>query len=148
MGVADDEASGLNFMSSQPPSHANNPAGWILVVDDEPSVRTLIAEFLVESPVEVVGAAGGEAALKILDQRTTEPLLTMVDVLMPGMDGLTLTRKLRTRFRHGRLTVMSGHLSDASWWPDDLRDVDFLAKPFRRDDVLERVAAARRLPRS
>jgi len=85
--------------------------------------------------VEVVSASDGAAALRLLEQRATEPLLVLTDVLMPGMDGLTLARKLISRVRRGKIVVMSGHLTDVSWWPADLRDLTFIAKPFRMADL-------------
>lgn len=95
----------------------------------------MITEMLASEKVEVVSAADGAAALKILEQRNSEPLLVLTDVLMPGMDGLTLSRKLLGRIRRGKIVVMSGHLSDVSWWPADLRDLTFIAKPFRMADL-------------
>lgn len=44
-------------------------------------------------------------------------LLVLTDVLMPGMDGLTLARKLQPQLKRGKIALMSGHLSDSSWWP-------------------------------
>lgn len=133
-------------MATPPDSQGTaNPAGWILLVDDELAIREMLTGFLADSGIDVVATAEATAALAALDARGTEPLLALVDVLMPGMDGLTLARKLRARFKRGRIIIMSGHLTDASWWPEDLRDVEFLPKPFRRDAVLERVEAARRL---
>ncbi len=100
-------------------------------------------KFLAESGLEIEEAGNAEQALEVLGKRATEPLVAFVDVMMPGTDGLTLARKLRTRFKKGSIVVMSGHLSDVSYWPEDLRDVDFMAKPFRLELVLEKVAAAR-----
>lgn len=118
--------------------------GWVLIVDDDAPIRTILREFLAESGLEAVAAEGGKQALALLDERPTEPLVAFVDVLMPGMDGLTLARRMRSRFKHGKIVIVSGHLSDLSWWPEDLREVEFLAKPFRQADVLEKVEAARR----
>jgi DNA-binding NtrC family response regulator len=116
---------------------------WILLVDDEVSIRTLMKQFLAVTGHEIEEAGNAEQALAVLGKRATEPLVTFVDVMMPGTDGLTLARKLRARFKRGRIVVMSGHLSDVSFWPEDLRDVDFMAKPFRLELVLEKVTAAR-----
>ena len=120
-------------MNAKQPAPAKLP--WVLVVDDEESMCGMIADMLGGEQVEVVAAADGAAALKLLEQRTSEPLLVLTDVLMPGMDGLTLSRKLMGRIRRGKIVVMSGHLSDVSWWPADLRDLTFIAKPFRMADL-------------
>jgi two-component system cell cycle sensor histidine kinase/response regulator CckA len=116
---------------------------WLLVVDDDAPIRDLVTRFLTEAGVEVVGADSGLAALGVLETRSTEPVVVFVDVLMPGMDGLTLTRKLRAKLKRSTLVIMSGHMTDLSWWPVDLREVAFLAKPFRLPEITEIVAAAR-----
>ncbi len=116
---------------------------WILLIDDEVPIRTLMTRFLAETGLEIEEAGNAEQALAALGRRATEPLVAFVDVMMPGTDGLTLARKLRARFKKGSIVVMSGHLSDVSYWPEDLRDVDFMAKPFRLELVLEKVTAAR-----
>jgi CheY-like chemotaxis protein len=65
----------------------------ILVVDDEPEVRDLIAAFLQPHGVEIVAAAGGPAAL--LEAASQRFDLCVLDVTMPGMDGLEVCRRLR-----------------------------------------------------
>ncbi|MDT7896401.1 MAG: response regulator [Armatimonadota bacterium] len=67
--------------------------GYILVVDDEDAVRSVIAEALRLDGFEVREAKGGQEALEqvILDP----PDLLVVDVLMPEMDGFTLCQKIR-----------------------------------------------------
>ncbi len=134
------------IMSSPNSSQASTPpsSAWILVVDDDQPIRRMFQDVLEETGLTVVVAAGADEALAIVGQRTAEPLVAFIDVLMPGTDGLTLARKLRALFKRGLIVIMSGHLSDVSWWPEDLRDVDFMAKPFRRDEVVERVETARR----
>lgn len=109
---------------------------WVLVVDDEPGIYRIITEALSAEQLEVVHAKNAKEGLALVEQRKTEPLLVFLDVLMPGMDGLTLARKLGHKLKRSKLAIMSGHMTDLSWWPDDLREVEFLAKPFRVHDVL------------
>lgn len=116
---------------------------WLMVVDDDEPIRDVIATFLEEAGIEVVGADSGAAALDIVSTRPTEPVVVFIDVLMPGMDGLTLARKLRARLKHSTLVIISGHMTDLSWWPVDLREVAFLSKPFRLAEVTAIVTAAR-----
>jgi hypothetical protein len=56
---------------------------------------------------------------------------------------MTLARKLLTRLTRSKIALMSGHLSDVSWWPADLREVAFLAKPFRIADLTALAETAR-----
>jgi len=123
-------------------SDAGAVRDWLLVVDDDEPIRQVLAQFLEDSGVEVVGADSGAAALDIVAARPTEPVVVFIDVLMPGMDGLTLARKLRARLKRTTLVIISGHMTDLSWWPVDLREVAFLAKPFRLAEVTAIVAAA------
>jgi two-component system cell cycle sensor histidine kinase/response regulator CckA len=116
---------------------------WVLIVDDDVPIHELIVTALSTAQLEVVTAVNGNAAFQALDQHPTPPLLVLTDVLMPGMDGLTLARKLVARLRRSKIVVMSGHLADVSWWPADLRDLAFLAKPFRMAELAALVEAAR-----
>ncbi len=125
------------------PSHALN-RDWILVVDDEERICEFLTSGLESDVLEVVSAANGQAALDVLAARATDPLLVVMDVMMPGgVDGLTLARKLQDRLRRTKIALMSGHLSDDSFWPADLREVIFLTKPFRIAQVVELIEAAR-----
>jgi len=93
--------------------------------------------------VRGVAALDGDTALRLIEASDTEPLVVFSDVLMPGMDGFTLARKLQSRFKHSTIVLMSGHVSDTSWWPADLRSLSFLAKPFHLEGINAIVHAAR-----
>lgn len=104
----------------------------------------MIEAALATDNLEVVAAFNPKQAQRILAERSTPPLLALVDVLMPGgTNGLDLARSLQDRLPPNRLILMSGHLSFASWWPEDLRDVAFIAKPFRLQELLDLVTEAR-----
>jgi two-component system cell cycle sensor histidine kinase/response regulator CckA len=92
--------------------------------------------------LEVVTAVSAQDAFQALDRHASEPVLVLTDVLMPGMDGLSLARKLITRLERSKIVIMSGHLTDISWWPADLRELVFLAKPFRISEVSSLVEIA------
>jgi len=129
-------------------SQKSNPSAqpeseWVLVVDDDKPMHELVATALGTGGLEVVTASNGPDAFKAIDEHRTEPLLVLTDVLMPGMDGLTLARKLKARLKLAKIVVMSGHLADVSWWPSDLRDLAFLAKPFRMADLMALIESAR-----
>jgi DNA-binding NtrC family response regulator len=129
-------------MNNPPESEARPPASgrWILVVDDEPSVRTLIEVVLESQGWSVQAVSGGEQAMDAIRAASQPPSLVICDVLMPGIDGLELIRRMCARIRGLNVIFVSGHLTDVSWWPADLRDHRFLAKPF---DNAQLVSAAR-----
>lgn len=129
-------------------SYKSNPgippdSDWVLVVDDDKPMHELIATALGTGGLEVVTAGSGPDAFTAIEAHRVEPLLVLTDVLMPGMDGLTLARKLKARLKLAKIVVMSGHLADVSWWPTDLKDLSFLAKPFRMADLTALIESAR-----
>ena len=69
----------------------------VLIVDDSPTIRGFARLFLKALPVEVAEAGEGRQALEIV--RKSVPLVAIVDVNMPGMDGLSFTRELRADAR-------------------------------------------------
>jgi DNA-binding NtrC family response regulator len=103
---------------------------WILVVDDESSMRMLIGIILQSQGWTIQVANGGEEAMAVLKAAARPPSLVICDVLMPGVDGLELVRRMCARIPGLDVIFISGHLTDVSWWPTDLRDHRFLAKPF------------------
>jgi DNA-binding NtrC family response regulator len=115
---------------------------WVLVVDDDVPIHELIVTALATDGLEIVTATGGDQAFQALDDHKKEPVLVLTDVLMPGIDGLSLARKLKGRLKQSKIVVMSGHLADVSWWPNDLRDLAFLAKPFRMAELTILVQSA------
>ena len=66
----------------------------VLVVDDEPHIRTVLRGYLQADGFEVTEAADGEAAIAAL--RDKPPDLVLLDVMLPGIDGLEVLRQLRT----------------------------------------------------
>ena len=77
----------------------------LLVVDDEPALRTTLAEILVGFGHRVRCAADGHAALTELDQRMPDIILS--DLYMPGMSGFELLSQVRREFPEVKLVAMS-----------------------------------------
>ena len=65
----------------------------VLIVDDDPNVRLLLAEILDGAGVDFLTATGGEEALLLVED--TEPDLLLLDLAMPGMDGWQVIREVR-----------------------------------------------------
>jgi DNA-binding NtrC family response regulator len=115
---------------------------WILVVDDEPSMRNLINAVLRVQGWTVQAVAGAEEALAAIKAATRPPSLVICDVLMQSMDGLELVRRMCARIPGLNVIFISGYLTDVSWWPADLRHKRFLAKPFDNAQLLAAVGDA------
>jgi CheY-like chemotaxis protein len=79
--------------------------GHILIVDDNPIDLQLAGELLAASGFEVRGAADAEEAQGLLAERI--PDLIVTDIALPGMDGLTFTRKLKADARLGHVPVVA-----------------------------------------
>ena len=108
------------------PEYAPNKAG-ILVAEDEASARAALVEFLREEGYGVRGAADGLEALGHFDRCT--PDLVITDVHMPGMSGIELLEKIRTRVPSTGVIVMTADGTIA-------RADDFLTKPIQFDELL------------
>ncbi len=103
----------------------------VLVVDDEQSVRALIAVMLECEGHLVLTAEDGEEALRILGQQHVD--LVTLDVMMPGMDGWELGRRLAADPATSgipRLVVSAAPLSDLEHAPDRALAHAVLSKPF------------------
>ena len=68
----------------------------ILVVEDDKEIRDGIEIFLISQGYQVHKAADGVEGLKVIEE--TEIHLAIVDIMMPRMDGITMTRKLREKY--------------------------------------------------
>ncbi|HEX2854845.1 MAG TPA: response regulator [Opitutaceae bacterium] len=130
----------METSSSSPAPSANSR--WILLVDDEPAIIPLITTILKKEGWTVKEASNGEAAMAAIETAATPPSLLICDVLMPGIDGLELTRRILGRLPKLKVIFISGHLTDVSWWPADLRGHRFVAKPFSIEVLATAVSEA------
>src|SRR5882724_13219622 len=73
-----------------------SPKATILIVDDEPDVREVLEEYFVAHGYAVIGAESADAARTMAAQHPVD--LALVDINMPGEDGLSLARHLRERY--------------------------------------------------
>ena len=101
----------------------------ILLVDDDPSVRKIVADMLERSGYGALAAADGESALAALRERS-EIDLVITDHRMPGMDGLTLVRRIKERSPGLPVVVMTGYGDLESYLcATGLGVVRYIAKP-------------------
>lgn len=110
----------------------------ILVVDDESSLLALAENVLSQQGYNVLCATNGDDALNILRSNAVD--LVISDVIMPGMNGYELARKLQTEFPDIKVLIVSGF--DETAYTDEFDQVlkpDVLTKPYSSWDLLERV---------
>ena len=123
----------------------SDPPKLALVVDDDARSRELLQQLLKLDGYEVRAVDGGQAALTLLEDEM--PDVAVIDLRMPGMDGLELCRKIRGLARSGRdlpVVVLTG-MDD-----EDARQAalaagadDVLAKPVLRAVLYEHLSRAR-----
>ena len=112
----------------------------ILVVDDEPTVRTSLARVLEQAGYEVSQAADGRQALHAV--ALERPDAVVLDVVMPGLDGIEVTRGLRAMHDSTPVLLLTarGEVSDRVRGLDAGAD-DYLPKPFALEELLARLRA-------
>jgi DNA-binding response OmpR family regulator len=119
--------------------------GTVLVVDDEPIVRDVVVRYLEQEGYRTLQAADGETARSMLEQET--PSLVVLDLMLPGTDGLALCRWIRDRSELPVIMVTAlGEESDRLTGLEIGAD-DYLTKPFSPRELVARVKAVlRRAP--
>jgi CheY-like chemotaxis protein len=114
----------------------------ILVIDDDPSIRAAVQALLERQGMEVLVADSGAAGISYLEAFTVD--VAIVDIIMPGMDGLEIIRACSRRIPRVPVIAMSGGLSldRHGAAPDFLRMAGRLGartclrKPFRPNQVM------------
>jgi putative two-component system response regulator len=108
----------------------------VLVVDDDDMIRRLIRDVLEVDEVDVVEARSGETALAQVQQ--TQPALIVLDIMMPGIDGVEVCRRLD----HSVVKVLVLTARDDPRLEEECRAAGanaFLTKPFSSIDLLDKV---------
>jgi two-component system OmpR family response regulator len=126
--------------------NAENKAGVearLVVVDDEPNIRELLATSLRIAGFEVFAAEDGASAIELVTN--TEPDLVVLDVMLPDLDGFAVTRRLRERGQYVPVLFLTAK--------DDTADKitgltvggdDYVTKPFSLEEVVARIRAVLR----
>lgn len=114
------------------------PIKKILVVDDEESLRTLLANALSRAGFSLTQAEHAEAAMEFLETRSFD--LVISDIAMPGMDGVELMKQIKSRTPQTDVIIMTGYGSEYSYV--DIMDAgasDYLTKPFNLNSIIARI---------
>ncbi len=112
----------------------------ILVVDDEPSIRTLLRDAISGPGVEIILAEDGERALDLAENQGPWELV-VTDIYMPGMNGLELAGRLAKHGRAARFLFLSGYYDEAQFEMQliHFQCAAFLEKPFSIPELLRLV---------
>jgi len=111
----------------------------ILVAEDDPSIATMIVRAL-SAEYEVVLARDGHEAVSIASHQA--PQLLLLDVMMPGMDGLTAARQVRALPGLGNVPIIFLTAKDSSM--DVIKGIQhgarhYMTKPFKLDDLRSKI---------
>jgi len=115
----------------------------LLVVDDDDFQRVIVSQLFAKENYRLVFASGGVEALNIL--RVMQPDLILMDILMPDLDGIETTRRLKSMPQFAKVPViMVTGKSEGVSVRDSLKAgaTDFVVKPLDRDTLLAKVALA------
>jgi DNA-binding response OmpR family regulator len=114
----------------------------VLVVDDEPIVRDVVVRYLEQEGYRTLQAGDGDTARLLLERET--PSLVVLDLMLPGTDGLALCRWIRSRSELPVIMVTAlGEVSDRLVGLEVGAD-DYLTKPFSPRELVARVKAVLR----
>ena len=124
----------------------NNQEARLVVVDDEPSIRELLSASLRFSGFEVITASNGTEAIEVMVD--SQPDLIIMDVMMPDIDGFTVTSRIRQEGIDAPVLFLTAR--------DDTQDKvmgltvggdDYVTKPFSLEEVVARIRAILRRTR-
>jgi CheY-like chemotaxis protein len=135
---------GVNRVVQQPARKQEGPGGHpggadtgetVLVVDDEQLVRDLLVQFLSLRGYRALGVKEGLEAISMVEQ--TSPDLILLDLMLPGMNGLEVLRRLRDKHFSGAIIIVTGsydeELLQDAW---SLHPQEVIAKPIDLDKLL------------
>ena len=116
----------------------NGHGELILVVDDEPGIRTATRAMLVRSGYRVLVAAGGREAIELYRSHRNEIDVVITDLAMPDVDGMMVTQALKKIDPEVKVVVSTGHVHDPRIGElNQMAIRGFLAKPYGRDKLLQ-----------
>jgi two-component system OmpR family response regulator len=127
------------MIGSPPPTPAPVPRERLLVVEDDPEIRAMVAAMLSERGYDVLHAGDGRDMERLLHREQLD--LVILDLMLPGEDGVSLCRRLRTRYGVPILMLTAiGAETDRIVGLESGAD-DYMVKPFAPRELLARVRA-------
>jgi DNA-binding response OmpR family regulator len=119
------------------PRPHNEPMGTVLVVDDEPIVRDVVVRYLEQEGFRTLEAGDGDTARELLERES--PTLVVLDLMLPGTDGLALCRWIRSRSDLPVIMVTALGEEGDRITGLELGADDYLCKPFSPRELVARV---------
>ena len=133
-GTADTE-------STQAPAQERAAGGEerVLVVDDEPAVRRLLARILRSRGYDVFETEDGHSALAFMSTANRQMDLVVTDIVMPSMSGVRLAEQIRNQWPSVKILFVSGFPSNDAIPASELGPTPLLGKPFTPDEIETKV---------
>src|SRR6202171_5652265 len=118
----------------------------VLAIDDDPSVRQMIADYLGDNDIQVTTLASGQAIADVMARHTID--LLILDLKLPGEDGMQIARNLRAE-SDVPIIILTGRKEEADRVMGlELGADDYLTKPFSPRELLARIRALLRRSRA
>ncbi|MBU2252797.1 MAG: sigma-54-dependent Fis family transcriptional regulator, partial [Proteobacteria bacterium] len=107
----------------------------ILIVDDEESICQTLEGILADEGYETVAAGSGEEALRVVEEEL--PNLVLLDIWLPGMDGIDVLKAIKGSYPQVQVVMMSGHGTiETAVKATKLGAFDFIEKPLSIEKVI------------
>lgn len=133
-------------------NHHDTPADTILIVEDEPKIARLVADYLEGNGFATHHLDHGDAVLPWLEHAREggqAPDLVLLDLMLPGTDGLTLCREIRQRWPRLAVIMLTARVEEVDRLLGlELGADDYICKPFSPREVVARVKAVLRRSRA
>jgi DNA-binding response OmpR family regulator len=114
----------------------------VLIVDDEPSIRDVLGEYLTAAGFQIALAADGPSALRLAERQP--PDLVVLDIMLPGMDGLEVLARLRETSAVPIILLTARDAENDKLIGFEVGADDYVTKPFSPREVVKRVQAIMR----
>jgi two-component system OmpR family response regulator len=129
-------------VNTEPSSPLGGRQPHVLVVDDDPDIRVVLNDYLTKNEIRVTAVASGQEMLEAFDAEAID--LVLLDVRMPGENGMVLARELRER-ASVPVMLLTGNTEEADRVMGlELGADDYVTKPFSPRELLARIRAVLR----
>jgi two-component system cell cycle sensor histidine kinase/response regulator CckA len=127
---------------ASPTTVCNDGTETILLVEDDPTVRSIVSTMLGSRCYVILDAAGGQEAIRLFEARKYPIQLVLSDLIMSGLDGRQTTNRIRELEPATKVLYMSGYSEDVTIRTGELEPATgFIQKPFSGDELARTVRA-------